>query len=80
MEYMTFLISKLAKTILEILIELFTNMLQIFIEKPALFDETKFGPIMEVIQIISAVLLILSVMKNIILRLSGLEGNIKHNF
>lgn len=73
---MTFLISKLAKTILEILIELFTNMLQIFIEKPALFDETKFGPIMEVIQIISAVLLILSVMKNIILRLSGLEGNI----
>ena len=73
---MTYLLTKLCFSIFEVLIDLFIKMFNIFIEKPALFDSTKFEPILTTIQIVCAVLCLLSVMKDIIFRLSGIEGNI----
>lgn len=73
---MTYLLTKLCLSIFEVLIGLFTKMFDAFIEKPALFDATKFEPILTTIQIVCAVLCLLSVMKDIIFRLSGVEGNI----
>ena len=42
---MTYLLTKLCFSIFEVLIDLFIKMFNIFIEKPALFDSTKFEPI-----------------------------------
>lgn len=73
---MTFLLTKLCISIFEIIVDLFTMLFSIFLEKPALFEAAKFEKIMVTIQIICAVLCVLSVMKDIIFRLSGIEGNI----
>lgn len=73
---MTFLVTKLLNTALEFIIELFTNMVKVFIEKPALFTPGKFGTISTTVQMVAAVLMVLSIMKDIVFRLSGIEGNI----
>ena len=73
---MTFLINKLITSFAQIISEFFNALLEVFLEKPALFSFDAYVNIVNMAEMVAGVFLVLSVMKDIVYRLSGIEGNI----